>query len=137
MQEGCAFALILLWVYTATDKLLHFQLFRYRLATFPGIGRFADLLSWSLPLLELSLAALLLTTGKKMLGFFASAALLLLFTWYLAVMLETQHHLPCTCGGVIEKLSWRQHLVFNLFFTAVAGMGIYCRRKITSSLFIT
>jgi hypothetical protein len=136
-MEGCAFALILLWVYTATDKLLHFQFFRYRLNAFPGIGRFAGPLSWGLPLVELGLAALLLTTGKKMLGFFASAALLLLFTWYLAVMLETQRHLPCTCGGVIEQLSWRQHLVFNLFFTAVAGIGIYCRRKLASAYFIT
>jgi len=28
--------------------------------------------------------------------------------------------MPCGCGGVIEKMSWIQHLWFNLIFLALS-----------------
>jgi hypothetical protein len=39
---------------------------------------------------------------------------------------------------VISKLTWRQHLVFNLFFVAISIAGITLqRRKSFKSIFIT
>jgi len=46
-----------------------------------------------------------------------------ILTVYLALMLGTEKHLPCSCGGAIESLTWRQHILFNLFFLALAGLG--------------
>jgi len=57
-------------------------------------------------------------------GFYAAFGLMVILTVYLALMLGTQQHLPCSCGGAIEGLTWRQHVLFNLFFLALAGLGI-------------
>ncbi|WP_394353134.1 MauE/DoxX family redox-associated membrane protein [Mucilaginibacter humi] len=36
---------------------------------------------------------------------------------------------PCSCGGVVRKMSWRLHLVFNVFFLLLSSLGIYTERK--------
>jgi hypothetical protein len=128
-EEGAAFSLILLWVYAATDKLLHIQLFRFRLDSYPLIGHFSAILSWGVPLIELGIAALLISGRRRGVGFSASFLLLIVFTAYLGWMVATQNHLPCSCGGVIQHLTWKQHLILNFFFIAVAATGILCRRN--------
>jgi putative oxidoreductase len=49
---------------------------------------------------------------------------MLLFTFYILYMLLFEKHLPCSCGGVLKEMTWKQHLVFNLFFTAIAFTGL-------------
>jgi hypothetical protein len=126
--ESSAFALIVLWVYAAASKLFKFALFRFQLNSYPWIRHFGGVLAWGVPLAELGIAALLLSGRKRGMGFYASLALLLLFTGYLLWMLRTEQHLPCSCGGVIQHLTWGQHIVFNGFFIAVAATGIAGRR---------
>ncbi|MBS1567215.1 MAG: hypothetical protein JST39_22720 [Bacteroidetes bacterium] len=46
-----------------------------------------------------------------------------LFTGYVAVMLSLSYYLPCSCGGILQALSWQGHLVFNVFFTLLAAAG--------------
>jgi uncharacterized membrane protein YphA (DoxX/SURF4 family) len=123
------FALIVLWVYAAVSKLFRFALFRFQLNTYPWIRQFAGLVVWSVPLLELVIAALLISGRRRIIGLYASLCLLVVFTVYLIWMLRTEKHLPCSCGGVIQELSWNQHLVFNVFFIAVAATGIVGRRR--------
>lgn len=128
--EVCSFSLVFLFVYTATAKLFQFQLFRYRLDTYPWIRHVGGLIAWGVPLLELTIAVLLISERRKLIGFYAAFGLMAIFTIYLVLMLSTEQHLPCSCGGAIEGLTWRQHIVFNLFFLVLAGLGI----KIVHSL---
>jgi len=44
-------------------------------------------------------------------------------------MLAFAPKLPCSCGGVIQKMTWGQHVIFNLFFTLLALVGIWLARK--------
>jgi hypothetical protein len=129
IEEGCAFLLILLFVYTATGKLLRHDLFRFQLNGYPWIAAFAGWLAWSVPAIELIITVLLVSTRARNLGFYASFGLLLLFTGYLVTMLGTQRHLPCACGGVLRQLTWRQHVVFNLFFLAISTIGIVLNKR--------
>ena len=127
-MESSAFALTVLWVYGAASKLFKFALFRFQLNSYPWIRHFGGVLAWGIPLAELGIAALLISGRKRGIGFLASLALLLLFTGYLLWMLGTERHLPCSCGGIIQHLTWGQHIVFNGFFIAVAATGIAGRR---------
>jgi phage shock protein PspC (stress-responsive transcriptional regulator) len=43
---------------------------------------------------------------------------------YILLMLISDERLPCSCGGVLQQLSWKQHLIFNLFFLLLAVVGI-------------
>jgi hypothetical protein len=135
--EACAFSLIFLFVYAATSKLFRWHLFRFQLEGYPWIRHFAGWVVWMVPLLELVIVAALLIPGRtKLLGFYLSTVLLIIFTVYLLAMLGTRQHLPCSCGGVIQGLTWGQHIVFNLFFIFFSIIGAFCQRlQLRESIF--
>ena len=124
IDGGCGF-FILLWVYAATAKLLEFDQFKIQLSQVSFLKPMARLLIWIIPLLEYSLAALLLVSQTRRLGFLGSAILMSVFTVYIAGMISFNPELPCSCGGIINELTWQQHLVFNLVVTALAYWGCF------------
>lgn len=128
------FALILLFVYTATSKLLSHQNFIAVLKQSPLLHNFASFISWSIPIIELIIATLLIIPSLRKQGLLASAILMSLFTAYIAYMLLSKSHLPCSCGGVLKQLSWQQHLFFNIIFTIAALIGFKIEKS--TQLFI-
>ena len=128
--EVIAAMLTLLFVYAALSKLLDFVTFRFQLGNAPYIGQFASFLAYALPILELAIVALLFLKNTRLLALWTSSIIMIVFTGYIALMLVSGKRLPCTCGGVIQKLSWTQHLLFNLLFTliSIAGIILYKRQ---------
>jgi uncharacterized membrane protein YphA (DoxX/SURF4 family) len=122
--DSCAFALVFLFVYTASAKFLRLDVFAGQLERFPWISPVAKIMAWVVPVVEVIVAVLLLTGRVRLTGFYAALGLMVVFTLYLALMLGSDRHLPCSCGGVISWMTWKQHLVFNLFFIAVALAGV-------------
>ncbi|RYE02141.1 MAG: hypothetical protein EOP50_00730 [Sphingobacteriales bacterium] len=123
ISEVCTALLLLLLVYTGSVKLLDYPAFRMVLHTSRWIGSFAPLVAWLLPVLELAIAVLLFIPSTRQSGLAASTMLLSLFTLYVGYMLVFEPKLPCSCGGVISGMGWPQHLLFNLFYTAIALLG--------------
>ncbi|WP_352432904.1 MauE/DoxX family redox-associated membrane protein [Mucilaginibacter sp. PAMB04274] len=77
-------------------------------------------LIYVLPPFEIILALLLLSERKYAKGLYISITLLTAFTTYIALAIfGGLGHIPCSCGGVLEKLSWKEHLIFNLFFIVI------------------
>ena len=126
--------LILLFTYTAVSKLMAMPLFKALLEQSPGIGGYANILYIGIPVTELILSALLFFPGTKLIGLYASLVLMLGFSSYVAYMVSTGDSLPCSCGGVISAMSWKQHIFFNIFFTLVALVGIILHRKPPNSI---
>jgi hypothetical protein len=106
--------LILLFGYTSFSKLLTLDQFSSVLARMPLIGNGAGVLAFAIPLAELGIVLLLLFERTRYRGLKVSLALLVLFTIYLLLMVLFAPHMPCSCGGVISKMSWQDHLIFNL-----------------------
>ena len=125
--------LILLFLYTGLSKLLHSLTFLGQLkqSPWPLISNNAEFISWSLPWLEIVTVALLVIPfkGIRTAGFYLSAILMIAFTTYVFVLLVSGRHLPCSCGGVIAYLSWKQHLLFNLVFLILSIWAIIKIRK--------
>ncbi len=122
--------LILLFVYTSVSKWLDFQTFTGQMNNQPLPNWMTPALVWTLPSVEIIISGLLMFDRTQLIGFRASLVIMLLFTLYtLLVLLKTFGRVPCSCGGVIENLTWNQHLVFNLFFVGVALAGIILKRK--------
>ncbi len=118
--------LIFLFGYTAISKLLSI----HRFEAMPLISSGAPLLAWQVPLAELCMVGLLIFPLTRRLGLIASAAMLSLFTMYLVYMILLTPHLPCTCGGVISNMSWREHIAFNGVFIGLTAWGIRkCRKE--------
>jgi hypothetical protein len=59
-------------------------------------------------------------------------ALFTVYVGYNAFFL-THKERPCTCGGIIEKMSWNQHVVFNMAFTVLALFALRFDKKKTKA----
>lgn len=121
--------MVLLFAYTSVSKIVEHDTFQFQLSRAPYIGLMAEFVSLALPLLEIAVVVLLVWKKTRLIGLWASLLMMLLFTGYVGLMLLSGLHLPCTCGGVIQKLSWPQHLVFNMVFTIVAIAGIVLTKR--------
>lgn len=119
------FLLVLLWVYTASSKLVHFDTFKRELSMQHLPGTFLKILSYTLPLSELFVAILLIIPKTKRIGHIFSIILLGIFTIYiLLILLGYFKNTPCSCGGVLKILDWKTHLLFNLFFISINAINL-------------
>ena len=118
------FLLIFLFVYAAFMKLLAIDQFRVQIGQSPLLTRWADTLSWAVPCAELVISLHLCFRSTRTLGLFASFGLMFMFTTYIIVVMNFSPYVPCSCGGVLEDMTWGQHLVFNVAFIVLALVGI-------------
>ncbi len=129
LTEIITAALITLFVYAALSKLLSYPVFVAQLHAHPMLKPFAGFLAWAVPVVELGVAALLVIPETRSVGLYSAAALLLAFTAYLLLMLLSGKPLPCSCGGLISKLSWSGHVVFNSVFILLSVTGIILDKR--------
>lgn len=115
---------ILLFVYAAVSKLLDFENFQVQLGQSPLLSAFAGWFSWGIPALELIIALLLILRRFLLVALLAAYSLMVLFTSYIYILLHYSSFIPCSCGGVIQKLSWSQHIIFNVCFIVLAGIAV-------------
>ncbi|MDE3184848.1 MAG: hypothetical protein KGM16_15665 [Bacteroidota bacterium] len=127
--EMIDFLLILLFVYAATSKLWEYNTFIIQLGNSPFLKPFAGIIVWLIPTIELGIALMLTLKRTRFYGLLFALLLLIIFTGYIAGMLLSGSPLPCSCGGVISELSWKEHLVFNLVFVATSMAGLVLDKK--------
>lgn len=120
---------VLLFVYTAVSKLSDYQGFVSTLSRSPLVGNKAATIGWAIPLVELIVSVLLFVPKTKRIGLLASLGLMIFFTAYLFYMIYFTKDLPCSCGGVLNRLSWKQHLIFNGVFTLIGLAGVILTGK--------
>jgi hypothetical protein len=116
--------LIFLFIYTATDKLVHLDKNAFVLNQMPMLAGYGKHLALGIPVTEILISLLLVFPATKLKGLYAALALMSVFTIYLLAMLAKGGVMPCSCGGVIAKMSWGQHLAFNIVVTALTGLAI-------------
>jgi hypothetical protein len=133
--EISAALLVILFIYTGMNKLMDHEQFSFQLGRSPYMQHLVDYIAIPLPLGELAIAALLIFKRTRLLGFYASFFLMSLFTGYVWLMLNKSYYLPCSCGGILQALSWKAHLVFNATFTGLSLAGIFLQsNKINHTL---
>lgn len=132
--EIIAAIFILLFTYAAISKLFDYNAFKNTLYFSPLLSSYAAVLAWGLPVVELIISGLLFIPHKRETGLYASFALMLILTIYLAYMVLYSPHLPCSCGGVLQQMTWPQHLWFNIGFTILAAAGIRMHCKFKNSI---
>ena len=115
--------LVFLFVYAAVSKLLDLNKFRYQLGQSPFMTRFAPIAVWAIPLSEILISITLMIKRFRTTGLYLSFYLMLVFSGYIYIMLRYSPYLPCTCGGVLSFMSWKQHLAFNLLFAGLVLLG--------------
>jgi len=124
--EAISVLYAILYIYAAVSKLLDFDVFVGQLAQSPLLSAFAYPIALLVPTVEILIAVLLMISKFRHFALFASYLLMVMFTTYILIILNFSDFIPCSCGGVLEKLSWTQHLLFNIGFIILSGTAIFC-----------
>ncbi len=121
---------IILFVYAAASKLLDYGKFRLDLGQSPMLTSYAGWVAWMVPAIEISVAVMLLIRRWRLPALYAAFGLMIMFTTYIIVITRFSSFVPCSCGGVLQHMTWNQHLMFNIFFAllALAGIVLYQRQ---------
>jgi putative oxidoreductase len=124
LESICAL-MIILFLYASISKYVAWGRFIYDMHNQPFPHWMADSLIYVLPPIEIIIAIGLVFSRTRLAALYSSLILMSLFTLYTALVLtHVFHRVPCSCGGIIKYLSWKQHLAFNLFFVGIAYAGI-------------
>jgi len=114
----------LLFIYATVSKLLDYENFIIQLGQSPLLSAFARWVSVAVPLAEIALALGLFIPRLRFVLLLGSFTLMVMFTAYIYIILNYSAFVPCSCGGVLEKMTWNQHLLFNLIFVVLIGIAI-------------
>ncbi|MGJ1271004.1 MauE/DoxX family redox-associated membrane protein [Sphingobacterium siyangense] len=124
--------MILFWLYVGMDKIWIHDAFELSLVHQPLIGAFAPVLSWLMPLLEISLAVLLFMPLKKLeyLGWSVSLLLILIFSIYIALgVFGILKNAPCMCSSFLTNVNRITHLWINALLFILTLAGLFLSRK--------
>ncbi|TGV04585.1 MauE/DoxX family redox-associated membrane protein [Flavivirga rizhaonensis] len=124
LLEFICMLLILLFVYAAVSKLLVFDQFKIQIGQSPVLTTYTAWVAWGVPFIEIVISLMLIIPRFKLLALYAAFTLMIMFTSYILIILNFSDFIPCSCGGVLEKLSWTEHLIFNIIFVALALIGV-------------
>jgi len=124
LLECIVLLLIVVWTYAASSKLFVYPATVLQLQRMPFIAPAAAFLGWFVPALEIVVAGLLVISRYRKTGLWASLGLLCAFTFYLLFAMGSGEKLPCSCGGIISRLSWNGHLVFNGSLALLTAMAL-------------
>lgn len=127
--EIICFLFILLFVYAALVKLRDTELFVSQLQQSPMLLPFATWVAWVVPLTELAVAGLLVVRRFRLIGLIASFTLMAMFTVYIIIIMNFAAHVPCSCGGILSEMGWKEHLFFNIGFVLLAIVGTFLLAK--------
>ncbi|WP_025146602.1 MauE/DoxX family redox-associated membrane protein [Pedobacter jeongneungensis] len=119
-----------LFAYTAYEKIMGHERFMNGIAKVELIGRFAVFISWVVPIAELLIAVLVLVPEIAKMGLWCFLGLMIIFTTYILIALIWASKLPCHCGGVIETLTWTEHLWFNIGFILLAIIALRLEKSL-------
>src|SRR5579883_2268366 len=128
--EVIATLLVFLFLYASLSKILDFKTFIREMNNQPLPNSWTPFLVRIIPCSEIALSITLIFEQTRLLGFYGSLILMSAFSIYsIIILLHAFSYIPCSCGGIIRRLSWRQHFVLDLFFVALSITGIILQRK--------
>lgn len=116
---------VFLFIYAAISKLLDFENFKIQIGQSPLLSAFADWFAILVPADEILVCVLLLIPKFRLVGLYLAYGLMVMFTIYIFIILHYTSFIPCSCGGVLEKLNWKEHLIFNIVFILLAVIAIF------------
>lgn len=125
--------MVLLFVYASVSKVFDFENFQVQIAQSPVMSAYASFVSYAVIIVELLIAGLLVFDRTRLIGHYFSLGLMTAFTVYIYVILNFSEFIPCSCGGILEKLGWTEHLIFNMLCVALTGASIIIQEKYKGS----
>ena len=107
---------IILFLYTGIAKIMDYNVFVEQLSDSPILSWAATPVAVFLPIIEFAVVLMLVIPRWRLKALYSCLTLMIIFTVYIVALYTFSKEMPCSCGGIIELLSWKQHLLFNAAF---------------------
>lgn len=78
----------------------------------------------------MQICALLIFERTRTIGLYFSFTIMVLFTAYIYIILHYSEFVPCSCGGILERMDWNTHLIFNIGAVLLAGSALFIKNNI-------
>ena len=114
----------ILFIYASVSKVLDLENFQSQIAQSPLLSVYAGSISYFTIVIEFIAVFFLMIPAKRILGLYFSLGLMSAFTMYIYLILEYSEFVPCSCGGILENMGWKSHLIFNGICVIIAGFAI-------------
>ncbi|WP_312322501.1 MauE/DoxX family redox-associated membrane protein [Soonwooa sp.] len=124
LPVAISYFFVLLFCYAGISKILDFENFQVQIAQSPLLSTYAGFISYATIISEMMIVALLIIPKTRLIGLYASLGLMSAFTIYIYLILEYSEFVPCSCGGILENMGWRQHLFFNISCAFLAILSV-------------
>ena len=131
--EIIALFFVVLFLYTGISKLMELDVFVEQLYESPILAPIAPVVAWGMPVTEFIISLLLFFPRYRLKGLYLTFILMTLFTAYIITLFTINPELPCSCGGIIEALSWKGHMVFNSSLILLSLVAIRMQRGLNRS----
>ncbi|NML56773.1 MauE/DoxX family redox-associated membrane protein [Chryseobacterium cheonjiense] len=128
--EYTSYFFILLFCYASISKMMDFENFQFQIGQSPLLSSYATIVSYGILAAELVVSTVLIFETTRRAGLYISFTLMVLFSLYIYIILNYSNFVPCSCGGILEKMSWRTHLVFNLLTVALSAAALLIQASI-------
>lgn len=126
---------ILLFVYTATSKLIDFENFQVQIAQSHLLSAISTPIAYGVVFGELFIALMLCFKKSRTLGLYLFLGFMTAFTVYIYLILNYSPFVPCSCGGILEALGWWEHFWFNGVVCLLTVVMIITDHKDNSSFY--
>jgi len=136
-RQAVIYFFIILFVYAAVSKLTDFENFQVQVAQSPLLSAFATFIAYATVIGELIIAILLCIKKTQRIGLYLFLGMMTAFTVYIYLILNYSPFVPCSCGGILEKMGWTEHLWFNVITSIVAAAIILYNNKNKTSILLT
>lgn len=121
---GICLACMFLFLSAAYSKVVEHEKFIRGLSKVTIIGPYAKLIAFIVPIIEIVVSILLIIPKTYRWGLYGFSGTMIVFTFYILGMWLWAKNLPCQCNLLIEKLSWGEHVWFNIAFIGVAILAL-------------
>jgi hypothetical protein len=85
----------------------------------------------SVPVAEVILSGLLLFKRFRSFALHSCLTVMVAFCAYIVAITKFSHFIPCSCGGILEQMTWDQHLLFNFSFVSLGIIAILMHSRLS------
>ena len=116
IQTTVVILLCTLFIYAGIFKAMDYQLFLSDLSKSPLLVKYdKTILAPAVLGTEFLIVFLLAFNLTRKTGLFLSFFVMLLFTLYLSTLYFFYTNIPCSCGGILGKMSYPTHIILMLY----------------------
>jgi hypothetical protein len=123
-DEILSSAMVIMWCYGATKKIIKHDRFNAEISWFPLISNVATFISYAFPALLLITSVLITINKTRLLGLYISLGILAILNAYLFSVVRFAEKVPCSCSGIWDNIEWNGQMIINLVFIVINVVAI-------------